>query len=250
MATCFLSREELRRRLQQQGHSTWLDVEVQGNTTDILPSPDIIITIALDTDATLRTACRERYYVCAKDECGEPLLYQDARFILPSCFLSASALEPPSGDFMLGPMPWLFVRLVQLSKILLWPNDKYRQLDGSWCFQYWEQDQVQLIQQRFRSAKHNSSSTGAMILDLEEPVDSHIVWQVANYVARSSRDFFVSDLECREVYVLHHHDQVVISIPDSLRRDSLIHELNQQSHVLTDLSGYTSSTDAEYDLDC
>jgi hypothetical protein len=53
------------------------------------------------------------------------------------------------------------------------------------------------------------------------------------------RNFLVSDMHGSEVYMLHHHHKVVISIPDQHKHGTLLAELTSQATVLQDCSDYT-----------
>jgi hypothetical protein len=205
----------------------------------------MIVTVALDTDSTLKPAYRERYFTCEKDEEEEPLLLSEMDFDLPEQFCSALALEPISSYFMLGPMRWLFPRLAKSPGVVLWPKSKYRQPGGTWFFQNWEIDQVRLLHEWLSEVAPDIPSVGGIVLNLEELWDSRVLWEVANFVAQSYHDYFLSCLDGSEVYVLHHHDKIVVSIPDHQTRQELLDGLTARPDLFRDCSGYTSPADEE-----
>ena len=82
---------ELQSRLVQQGHHISSQLEDK-YPTDVWPPPEMIVTVALDPDRTLKPAYRERYFTCGKDEEDEPLLPGEMDFDLPEQFSSALAL--------------------------------------------------------------------------------------------------------------------------------------------------------------
>jgi hypothetical protein len=52
-----------------------------------------------------------------------------------------------------------------------------------------------------------------------------------------------------EVYLAHHHDKVVVSVPDGREREELVQRLARESWLFTDVSGYGSTMDGEDDAE-
>jgi hypothetical protein len=88
-----------------------------------------------------------------------------------------------------------------------------------------------------------------VVLDLRRESDCRVLWDVMSRVSQSFFGFFVADPECREVYRLHHHDRVEMSIPDESSRRTLLDELDRRSDLIEDCSGYVSDWDDEDDSD-
>ena len=88
-----------------------------------------------------------------------------------------------------------------------------------------------------------------MTLNLRRESDCRVLWEVMNRVSQSCLDFFVADLDCREVYRLHHHGKVVVSIPDGSSRQKLLDDLAVHADLIEDYSGYTSDWDDDDDWD-
>ena len=86
---------------------------------------------------------------------------------------------------------------------------------------------------------------GALVLDLHVDADAAIFWETAALVGRSHENFYVSDEAATEVYLLHHHDKVVASVPDQDTRKFLLEELVALSDVFEDWSGYRPVVDDE-----
>ena len=76
------------------------------------------------------------------------------------------------------------------------------------------------------------------MLDLTRMCDCEVLWEVAKHVAWSDSDFFLSDTDCKAVYILHHHHKIMISIPDSATRQELSHDLTAQDDIFQDCSLY------------
>jgi hypothetical protein len=62
-------------------------------------------------------------------------------------------------------------------------------------------------------------------------------------------DCYLADADAAEVYLAHHHDKVVVSIPDAAARGGLLRELEDAAWLFTDVSGYGSSLDEEDEED-
>jgi hypothetical protein len=87
---------------------------------------------------------------------------------------------------------------------------------------------------------------GAILLDLASAKDCAVLWEVANLVGVNCYDFYLSDEKGSEVYLLHHHDCIYISIPDREKREGLLVELARWPNLIKDCSGYTTAVDHEY----
>ncbi|QEL17529.1 hypothetical protein [Limnoglobus roseus] len=244
----FLASQQLHALLRDRGHAFWSDLPAE-HPIDVLPPADIHLTIGVDPDGTLKPAYRDRYFACVRDAEDEPLLFRDPAFALDEPFRIAAGGEPSSNDFVKGPVRWLLARIAHFGQVLLWPKGGFRgrdglafipttgggeRIDNAPHLQAW------LVRQSFDPA-----ATVAALLDLSDGEDCRALWDAANLVGRSSNDFFVSDLEGREVYLMHHHDKLVISIPDEQTRESLLADLEARSDVIEDWSGYRSQSDDE-----
>jgi hypothetical protein len=86
---------------------------------------------------------------------------------------------------------------------------------------------------------------GALVLDLRRDGDAAVFWEAAGLVGRGHENFYVSDEAAGEVYLLHHHDKVVVSVPDEHTRGLLLEELARRSDAFEDWSGYRSGMDDE-----
>jgi hypothetical protein len=58
---------------------------------------------------------------------------------------------------------------------------------------------------------------------------------------------YLADQEGSEVYLLHHHDMVVASVPVFQTREEMVRELNEATDVFTDASGSGYPIDDEED---
>jgi hypothetical protein len=246
MRDCIVGLQELSKRLAMNGHQLWPETVRHSSSTDVWPSPATIATVAMELDGTLPPSYRHRYFACVLDAEEQPILQYHAAFQLSTPFDSIRVQEPPRGHFMVGPFLWLLRRLRGFSRILLWPREKYRKTDGVWFFNPWEVDHVGALFEWAREAALNSLPVDAVMLDLVRQRDCRVLWQIGNLVADSHLDYYVSNADVTEVYLLHHHDKVIISIPNADLRRKVIRELNEVSDVITDCSDYTCPSDSEY----
>jgi hypothetical protein len=209
--------------------------------TDVWPPPGIIVTVAAELDETLFPAYRKRYYVCRPDAEELPLLRADSRFALPQEFANAAKRGRPQGQFLLGPVRWLLVRIRRLPQLLLWPESTCLQDLDEFPLEYLRA--VPDLAARVRDVHRGQATVPVLALDTREEHDCSLLWSAAAAVDRACYNFYVADVCCQEVYLLHHHDKIVVSIPDPEARSALVEELKAYSEVLQDYSDYDSSMD-------
>jgi hypothetical protein len=234
MAT--LTAADLHERLSRAGHFC---------ATGLWPTPETIVTVAMNLDPTHGPSSRRRYFACLSrsEEDPNPALRDEPAFALPVLFRE---LEPvPSEDpFLGGPFRWLLRRLIRFDRILLWPACRDQESSGGFTNPQ-PIDEVPELRRVLPADPAELAAIGAIVLDRDSPQACRILWQVANEVARSFYDFFVSDPNCNEVYRLHHHGKVVVSIPNEELRRELLDELTSWSSLIEDCSGYVSDWDDE-----
>src|SRR6266852_4894594 len=216
MTAWFPSPTVLKRLLYEGLHRFKEPAEPGRLGLDVWPPPETIVTLATDPDMMLEAEYRQHYFVTIAGEDHEPLIQHERQFALPELLLAASKEQPEgsrlmgglSGGFMRGPMRWLWVRLRRFQRVLLWPDSRERQPNGTW---FWEEDQRhELPRLCVWLEKHvpDSSLVGAVLLDLKSLEDCKVVWEVANLVGISTENFYLSDEKASEVYLLHHHDSI------------------------------------------
>jgi hypothetical protein len=118
--------------------------------------------------------------------------------------------------FVSGPFRWLIARLARFDHVLLWPADE-------------EQD-----------SRFSLSS-----LDLRREKGCRALWNAAVGVSEGFSDVLVSDVDCREVYRLHHHDKIEAYIPDGAARQEMLDGLARRPDLFEDCSGYMVEWDDE-----
>jgi hypothetical protein len=245
MAMTLITANELHNRLVRAGHHSPPD-EARICATDVWPPPETILTVAADLDPTLKPAGRQHYFACylKSEEDPVPVLQEEPAFALPELFREV-AKESPAGDcFLDGPFRWLLRRIARFDSVLLWPACREPGSGGAFTQAGLFEETPRLRGELPRDTA-SLAAIGAVILDIKREPDCRILWEVANQVSQSFFDYFVSDLECREVYRLHHHGKVVVSLPDGASRQGLLDELENWSDLIEDCSGY--ETDCDYE---
>lgn len=136
-------------------------------------------------------------------------------------------------------------RLGRYPRVLLWPGSQLRDPEGGGFAQPGLLDDVPCLRQWLDDRGPSAAVVGAMVLGLSEQLDCRVLWAAARLVGGGFQNFFVADEEGSEVYCLHHHDKVVVSIPDQHSRSLLLEELTQWSALFEDWSRYDSPMDEE-----
>jgi hypothetical protein len=236
---------ELHERLVRSGQIVPGD-ESAGRSTDVWPTPETIVTVAMNLDPTLMPSRRTRYFACLLNSAEEPIpaLRDEPAFALPERFRGDGTEGPGDDAFLDGPFRWLVRRITRYGTILLWPGSDEPGTGGAFA-QAGLLEEVLCLQGILSGPPHGLEEIGAVVLDLGYEPDCRVLRDVAQAVSCSFFDFLVSDPECREVYRLHHHGKVVVSIPDGSLRQELLEELGRWSAWIEDCSGYASPSDDE-----
>ncbi len=247
MLVRYLNKSDLHRLLHRQGHSFWETPPQAIDSTDVSPPPEIRVTVAVEPDPVLYPEYRNRYFAFRAEDEDEPLLPCDAYFPLPEAFKMAAVHDPAVGDLMAGPVRWLLHRLARFLRIMLWPmSTSLTYTSSGWLPEVF--GHIPELRQLHPQACPPGEAAGAILLDQKNPADAQILWSVANHVSQTGDDYFVSDLDATEVYLLHHHDEIVVSIPNPETRNRLLDKLIGWSDVLNDYSGYISATDNDPEI--
>jgi hypothetical protein len=219
--------QEIRSRLIHQSHSL-LSLDDNICSLDVCPSPNDIVTVATITDGFLNAPYRNRYYVFIDHSIAFLDIINNNLTINKQC--------NNKNLFLKGPVRWLLHRLSFLDQILLWPPTRYHQPNGTWLFHPWELDKFSVLLEKLQSL--TPASVGGLILDPKRLLDQNILLECCLSVATGYRDFFLSDIDCRIVYVLHHHDMVEVSAPITEVQQSIIADLDGFAPQIQNCSNY------------
>jgi hypothetical protein len=198
----------------------------------------------------LKPAYRERYFACVRHADDEPLLLHASAFALKGPLAITEQRQPGNNYFVAGPVRWLLARIRRFERVLLWPRGGFRGDDGLGFLLTATGDRIDQaphLSRWFECHASEPARVAAVLLSLSDLDDCHALWEAANLVGVWCYDFFLSDAAAREVYFLHHHDKVVISIPAARSRRALLEELAGHAGLLKDCSGYWSEADEEFE---
>jgi hypothetical protein len=235
-----------RARLEGRGHRV---VEPNWATTTgftLRPDADTVVTVAVDPDGTLYPQYRQRYFLCELEPeqvfrvMGCPGAHRDR-------WLGLLSQQPPGycRDFLAGPGSWLLCRLARSQQVVAW-SDKGLPWGGLDCptHRHWGMEVPALAAPFFAPADGPEAS-----LPRSLPVDdgrfADAVAACVLFASVGMRDCYLADADAAEVYLAHHHDKVVVFIPDVGARGKLLQELREASWLFTDVSGFGSSADEE-----
>jgi hypothetical protein len=164
----------------------------------VWPSPDTVVTVALEADPTLRTEYRGRYFLCEPEPehilnvvgCPEPHRGRWTELLLRQPY-----------DFLAGPGSWLLARLARFRRVVTWTAKEGcpRLLDGP----------------------------------LAEELASCLLAVVGSW-----EDSYLADEDARELYLAHHHEKIVVSVPYADVRREMLREFAGEGWVFEDVSGY------------
>jgi hypothetical protein len=244
----FLVREQLHRLLKDRGHAFW-SAKPEDAPIDVSPPPDVYLTVGADQDGALKSAYRNEYFACVRGADEIPLVRNAPEFALSGPLAEAAEREPAGNDFIDGPARWLFARIRRFDQILFWPGDGFRGTDGLGFPMTTVSGQriTQLPHLANRLARHipAPATAGAIVLSQSDVNDCRVLWEAANLVGTDVHNFYPCDLAGHEVYQMHHHDNVIVSVPDDEARWDLIDDLADRSDLFKDWSGYRSASDEE-----
>ena len=245
MCEATMTVDELRGRLVRGGHLAF-DDESATNTTDVWPTPAIIVTVAMDLDPTLKSAYRNSYFACYLKSKEDPVsaIQDDPAFALPEVARKTAAERPRDDRFLGGPFRWLLQRITRFESVLFWPACPESGQNRAFILTDLLEI-VPLVREKAASAASNLNELGAFVLDLRRESDWEILWEIAALVSQDFFDYFISDLDCHEVYQLHHHGKIVASLPDDFSRRELLDDLATWSYLIEDCSCYVSECDEE-----
>lgn len=241
-----LSFDTWRQRLASKGHRIAEQDETERTSFGIWPDPGTIITVAVDPDGTLKPDYRQRYFLC---EC-EP----EQIFRLVGCpephrnrWLELLSRQPEGywHDFLAGPGAWTLARLTQFREVVTWAERglAWTALEDR-TYRDWGMD-VPTEAIRFSQATHGTEAYQPYRFSSGDERFADAVAACFLFASVDLRDCYLADAEGSEVYLAHHHDKVVISIPDAVARETVLQELSEAAWLVEDVSGYAYSGDED-----
>lgn len=212
--------QQLQSQLACQGH-WFVPSDNIYQSVDVCATPANIVTLATEVQQSLRRKYRNRYYVTTS-------IGQYSHLQVSASFASS---------FLQGPATWFFHHIATMQQLLLWPPSRYYLPNHSWLFHPWELVQFpELIRQLDRCSRE--SLVGSLLFDIQDPHFWSVLSECCLAVASGYRDVYLSDPECRCVYMLHHHDMIQLSVPNHDDRDNILLEFHSLYPDIDNLSNY------------
>ena len=234
----YLSPKVLKARLRENGHQVCL-VPGTGSHVGIAFAPKTIMTVALYTDPTLRKRFRNSFFLCNWKRPGSVLKELGCPKEFSRNWTSVlSALRPGEDkDFLASAATWTLGRLVCHKRVLMWANAEtslsraeFKTLQRKWSISG-------QLPKLFKPTRGRAAS-GAYLFARDSNRFLKIFALACLLSERSYRDFFLADEGCTEVHQLHHHEKVMVSVPDrTLRKEALKH-LRCHPNLYQNVSGY------------
>jgi hypothetical protein len=242
-----LSLETWRQQLAHRGHLITAPDQTGVTTFGLCPGPDTIITVAVDPDVTLRTQYRQRYFLCA---CEPERVFRLAGCPEPhrSRWLDLLARQPEGywHDFLAGPGAWTLARLTRFREVIAWSE---RGLDWPGLddptHRQWGLDVPSAAAPFFSAAARGPEVYRPHLFASGDEHFADVVAACFLFASVGTRDCYLADAEGMEVYRAHHHDKVVVSIPDGEVRDAVVREITEAAWLFEDVSGYVFSGDED-----
>ncbi len=250
MAKERLTLEAWRARLESRGHRIIEPTWETATGFTLWPDSNTIITVSIEMDGTLRQQYRQRFFLCDPEPeqvfrvlgCPEPLR---------TAWLELVSRQPPGywQDFQAGPGAWLLCRLARFRQVVAWSDRglPWTGLDYT-IHRSWGME-VPARAAPFFAPSDGPEASRPRLLPVEDERFPDTVAACILFASVGMRDCYLSDEAGTEVYLAHHHDKVVVSIPVSTARETLLRELEQAGWLFRDVSGYASSLDEEGDED-
>jgi hypothetical protein len=214
----------------------------------VWPGPDAIVTVAVEPDATFYPQYRQRFFLCEPDPeqvfrvlgCPEPHRTR---------WLGLVSRQPPGywQDFLAGPGAWLLVRLARCRRVVAW-SERGLPWDGLDCQTHrdWGLELPDRAATMF-AATGGPEASRPLLLYTEDVRFADAVAACVLFASVGLRDCILADEGGAEAYLARHHDQVVVSVPDAGSRGRLFGEMQGAGWLFTDVSGYASSMDPDWE---
>lgn len=245
-----LTLDDWRARLERHRHRVFEPTWETATGFTVSPDANTRVTVAVEPDGVLYPQFRQRFFLCHP----EP----EQVFHVLGCpkphrtrWLELVARQPPGywQDFIAGPGSWLLCRLVRSREVVVWSDGgmPWDRLDCS-LHRGWGMVVPAEVAPLF-AATAGPESIRPRLIRLRDERFADVVAACLLFASVGMLDCFLACGEGAEVYLAHHHDEVVVSVPDPKAREALLRELAEAPWLFTDVSGYGSSTDEDTEDD-
>jgi hypothetical protein len=235
-----------RTRLEERGHRLIEPEEDSVTGFTLRWDPDSIVTVAVEPDGTLRREYRERFFLCE--------LEPEQVFRAVGCperhqvrWLELVSEQPPGywQDFLAGPGSWLLSRLSRFREVVVWSEKglPWNGLDDP-IHKNWGMV-IPAGATHFFGETARPQSHFPHLISVHDRQFADALAACMLFASPGMRDCYLADAAATEVYLAHHHEKVVIFIPDAQARRKLLQKLEENSWLFTDVSGFASTLDED-----
>ncbi|HYT87966.1 MAG TPA: hypothetical protein VEL76_04545 [Gemmataceae bacterium] len=225
-----------RSRLERQGHRVTEPNEETVTGFTLWPDADTVITVAVEPDGIISQVYPQRFFLC---EAEPERIFHIAPCPDPhsSRWLELVARQPPGywHDFLAGPGSWLLSRLARFEQVVAWADHglPWSTLDQP-IHRNWGMD-VPTKAAPFFAPNSGTDADRPRLLSRADERFADVVAACLLFASVGLRDCYLADTAGKEVYLAHHHDLVVVSIPDAEARADLLGNLTDASWLFGEL---------------
>jgi len=232
-----LSVEQLIERLRRSGFGSSPDE----NLPNVWPTPDRIISIGDELDCTLNRQYRNHFFSCIKDADGRAVISRVTKF----AFRNRSGMVidfKPLSAFADGAVRWLSNWLTRYREILyVWPETKHGGL--LWADEHTPEPASECARRWIDERRTMAAAIPQ--LDLDRDHDLLVLLGLADWVGCTTTNIYVADHALNCVFLMHHHDKLVVDCRGEQRRQALISDLRSCEGCFQDCSHYECESDSE-----
>jgi hypothetical protein len=199
----------------------------------VLQRAGAAVTVAVEPDATLRPEYRGCYFLSVSEPasvlraagCPKPLADS-------WCQLVSRQPAADWRDFLAGPGSWLLSRLARLGRVVAWAEGglAWGDLDCP-THRGWG------VEVPAGAAPLFADGPDLLLVEVDDCRFAETVAACLLFASVGMRDCHLAGLDGAEVYLAHHHDKVVASVPDADTRGVMVRQLTHAG-AFEDVSGY------------
>ena len=227
--------------LKAQGHA----LRVDSPTAIALDlDPEKIITVALEAHVMMYPEWRQRYFICPDPEQVLPSLSCAEPHRLRWNELISQQTMSYWRDFLAGPGSWLLTRLAQFEQVVFW-SDRAWTWPGVYDASH-RPSGMQVPEKGsafFSDLSQTRQPFGPCQRTVHRQDFADILAACFLLVNYGGRDCYIADSRARDVYLVNKDEMVIISIPETARRQQLLQELQQAGSPFKNVSGFLGSVD-------
>ncbi len=231
---------ELEALLRANGHTIKENDEARGRLL-IAPEPDAYMTLARRVDVVLYRIRRRVFFLCKPDS---PAIF--AGSVVPEGLrgrwrgLEAQAIAGYR-DILASLAAWTLARLIPHDRAFVWaekPNGYYPDYRAQLYGEIEEWLGTTVGSDSWRAHLDGDPSANVLALDTASEEFPFILAAYFLHASQHFAEIWFATGDGREAYQMHHHDKVVISVPEAAARDRIVADFQAKADVYEDASDY------------